>query len=84
MQQRKNCCEVVLPQRFGGRFMSWVADLFLKPPGLLFCCWVMAGSGVGLLEHASFGRESGLPPLWPKNEKQPIRNFTFYISVNDL
>lgn len=32
----------------------------------------------------SFGCESGLPPLWPKNEKQPIRNFTFYISVNDF
>lgn len=32
----------------------------------------------------SFGRESGLLPLWPKNEKQPIRNFTFYISVNDF
>lgn len=32
----------------------------------------------------SFGRESGLLPLWPRNENQPIRNFTFYISVNDF
>lgn len=44
----------------------------------------MADFGVGLLGVLSFGHESGLPPLWPKNEKEPVRNSVFYISVNDI
>lgn len=47
---------------------------------VLHCGWF----GVGLLGVLAFGRESGLPPLWPKSEKEPIRNSIFYISVDDF
>lgn len=67
-----------------GRFIGWVEDLFLNPPGLLSGCWVMAGFGVGPSQCTFSGPGSGLPPLWPMNEKQQVRNATFYISVNDL
>lgn len=62
--------------------MSWVLMIcFLS---LLGCCvglWL--GSVLAFWSVLTFGCESGLPPLRPKKEKQFIRNFTFYISVND-
>lgn len=52
-------------------------DLFLKPPGRCFDVGICLGLVLAFWSVLSFGRESGLPPLWP------VRNSTFYISVND-